>query len=53
MSDNEILKEFNEKFSFDIENTDVKELDFSEKQIGIDGLEFLGKINFKNLEKLI
>ena len=33
MSDNEALKELNEKFSLNIENTDVKELDFDEKNI--------------------
>ena len=53
MSDKEALKEFNEKFSMNIENVDVKELDFDEKNIGVDGLIALGKINFKNLEKLI
>ena len=52
MSD-QTLKEFNEKFSLNIENTDVRELDFDEKNIGVDGLIALGKINFKNLEKLI
>ena len=53
MSDHEALKEFNEKFSLNIENTDVRELDFDEKILGVDGLISLGKINFKNLEKLI
>ena len=33
ISDHEALKEFNEKFSLNIENTDVKELDFDEKNI--------------------
>ena len=55
MSDNEALKEFNEKFSLNIENTDVKELDFDEKNIRswwtyiFRKNKFLkfGKINFK------
>ena len=31
MNSDKALKEFNEKFSLNIENTDVKELDFDEK----------------------
>ena len=46
------LKEFNEKFSTNIEDIDITELNLSKKNITNEGLELLSQFKFKNLKIL-
>ena len=44
----ETLKKFNEKYSTNIEDLDIKEINLSDKKIGDEGLKFLCEIKFIN-----
>ena len=46
------LHEFNSKYSTNIEDIDIKELNLSNRYIGNEGLKNLVKIKFKQLNKL-
>ena len=46
------LKEFNNKYNTNIEDIDIKELSFQDKNIGNEGLKFLCKIELKELNRL-
>ena len=53
-----LLKEMNLKFNLDLKDIDIKELNFVNKNLGNDFIEYLSKINFNklkvlNLEKII
>ena len=48
----ELLKEFNQKFNLEIEDTDVEALNLCDKNIDNIGLEYLIKIGFKKLKLL-
>ena len=47
-----ILKEFNKKYDIYIEDIDIKELNLNRKCIDNEGLQYLKRIEFKNLNKL-
>ena len=47
-----ILKEYNDKYKTNIDDIDIKELNFSETYIGKTGLKDLVKIKFKALKEL-
>ena len=46
------IKEFNQKYSTNIEDIDIKELNLEYKNLNNNGLECLTKIKFKNLKSL-
>ena len=46
------LNEFNNKYKTNIGDIDIKELNLREKNIGNEGLKYLAKIKFKDLNKL-
>ena len=48
----ELLKEFNNKYNLNIENNKIVELDLSLSNLGNEGLKDLCKIEFKELKKL-
>ena len=48
----ELLEEFNKKYNLNIEDIDIKELNLNESSIGNEGLKYLNKIKFKELNVL-
>ena len=48
----ETLKEFNNKYSTNIDDIDIKELNLNGKNLGNEGLNDLTKFTFKGLNKL-
>ena len=49
----ELLKEFNNKYNLNIQDTNIKLLDLGQKKIGNEELNDLCKIEFKELKKLV
>ena len=47
-----LLKEFNKKYDLNIKDTKIDKLDLNGKEIGNEGLEYLSKINFRELKEL-